>query len=560
MDWLNLHILSILIWWPVLGALLLALAPRAAARQVGLTIAVINFVLSLHLWRYWHFDAQTPMQFESKVSWLPQLGIYYHLGVDGTSLFLVLLTTFLTPLVMLSSWKSIQDKVKAFGICLLLLEASAIGVFTALDLIVFYIFWEAVLIPAYVLIGLWGGPRRMYAGIKFFMYTMVGSVLMWLAILYLYVVQSSVVSSNLSTSILSSGRSFDFATLRTFGAQLEGTNSSAAQLLFLAFALAFAIKAPLFPFHTWLPDAYTEAPTGGTIMIAAVLSKMGAYGFLRLAIPMFPATALQFAPAIMMLSTIGIIYGAMVAIAQTDMKRMIAYSSISHIGFIMLGIFGGFAAYQSRNSTAELASTVAVTGSTLQMFNHGISIAALFLLVGILSDRCGTREIGQFGGLAKVMPRFTIVFWIALFASIGLPGLNGFVGEFLILQGTMEANFWYAALAAIGVILGAVYMLRMFGSVMFGEITNEAHRTVKDLSRRELVVVGLLLAVAVWVGVAPQPFLYVVGQPSSTVAQMVSRAPSRSRTYNLAVSAPATRIAPRLALRPYSPRDSVSAP
>lgn len=505
MAWLNSNILSALIWCPVIGALLVALLPRPYAKAAGVAVAIVNFALSLHLWWHWQFDMGLPFQFEQKISWMPKFGIMYHLGVDGLSLFLVLLTTFLTPLVLLASWNSVRERTREYAICFLLLEAAAVGVFVAVDVILFYVFWEAVLIPAYLIIGIWGGPNRVRAGIKFFIYTMLGSVLMWLAILYLYV----------STR----GHTFDLTVLKETARAIDVQYPVAATALFLAFALAFAIKVPLFPFHTWLPDAYTEAPTGGTVMLAAVLSKMGAYGFLRLALPFFPQTATEWAPVLSALAIVGIIYGAMVAITQRDMKRLIAYSSVSHLGFIMLGVFAGFSAYKMGDPGANTLSSMALGGATLQMFNHGISTGALFLIVGMLTERRGSRDIADYGGLAKEMPTFTVLFWIALFASIGLPGLNGFVGEYLILQGSMGVSFWYVALATTGVILGAVYMLRLFRSVMFGELPDTENRGAWDANRREIAVLALLLAIAVWVGVAPQPFLEVIDRSTPSVTE-----------------------------------------
>lgn len=513
MEWINKNILTLLIFLPLLGALLLALVPRAMARPGALLIAALNFVASLHLWAHWNF-ARPGYAYEQKMLWLPSLGVEYHVGVDGLSLFLVLLTTFLTPIVLIASWNEGGNRAKEFLIYLLLLEGATIGVFTALDLILFYIFWEAVLVPVYLLIGIFGGPRRGYAAIKFFIYTMAGSVLMWVAMLYLFT--------------RTGGSSFALADIQDAAGRLYEANPTVGVLLFCAFALAFAIKVPLFPLHSWLPDAYSEAPTGATVMLAAVMSKMGAYGFLRFAIPLFPRAANEMAPLFMLLAVIGIIYGAIVAVRQTDMKRVIAYSSLSHLGFIVLGIFAGVVAYR-QNDTGSLG----IGGATLQMVSHGITTGALFLIVGMLAERRGTREIGEFGGLAKAMPTFTVLFWIALFGSIGLPGLSGFVGEFLILQGSMHVDFWFTAAAATGVILGAVYMLRLFGSVMFGEATREENRAVRDVTYREGIVLVALLAVTVWMGVAPQPFLDAINNAATDVARLAQHeGPRPALTYN----------------------------
>jgi NADH-quinone oxidoreductase subunit M len=513
MDLFNRHILSCLLLWPLIGCVVVALLPRRVAREAAVVTALIGFVMSLHLWVHWsdaHTVTANGMRFEELQTWLPQFGVSYHLGVDGVSLFLVILTAFLTPLVMLASWMHITQRTKEFMVCLLLLESALIGVFAALDVILFYIFWEAVLIPVYLLIGGWGGVRRIYASIKFFIYTMAGSVLMWIAILYIYFHEAVAQPPGV--------RSFDLGAMRDAAHTLESTHPQIALWLFAAFALAFAIKVPLFPLHTWLPDAYAEAPMAGTVMLAAVMSKMGAYGFIRFAIPFFPQNASVAAPFLISLAIIGIIYGAMVAIKQTDFKRLIAYSSISHLGFIMLGVFVAV--------LSQTYGTMAMTGATLQMVNHGISTGALFLLAGMMHERRHTHKLSELGGLAEVMPRYTVLFWIALFASIGLPGLNGFIGEYLILQGTMGINFWYAALATTGVILGAVYMLRMFRSLMFGELTRDENRAVRDVSPRETFVLAAVLAVAVWIGIAPRPFLNIINSDMFKIVQNTQNGPA----------------------------------
>ena len=498
MDFFNHSVLSSLIFCPLLGALLVSLLPRKVAREGALVVAAINLVFALHLVFHWSdaASATSKFRFEEMSSWLPQLGVSYHLGVDGISVGLVLLTAFLTPLVVLSSWK-VAQRTKEFMVCMLLLESAAIGVFCALDVILFYIFFEAVLVPSLLLIGIWGGARRAYASIKFFVYTMAGSVLMWVAMLYIYFSQTS------------STRSFDFAAFRDAARTLDST-SNAAIWLFGAFVLAFGIKAALFPLHTWLPDAYSEAPTGGVVMLAAVLSKMGIYGFLRFVIPFFPGSAQEFAPLMMFLAVIGIIYGAFVAISQTDIKRVIAYSSVSHLALIVLGIFAAL--------NAGKYADLAMSGATVQMISHGLSTAALFLLLGVLLDRVPNREMGAFGGLASVMPRFTVLLWIALFASIGLPGLSGFVGEYLIFQGVMASGFWIAALATTTVVLGAIYMLRMFRNTMFGEIQNSENAALPDIQWWESASIMAILAVIIWVGVAPQGLLDMIGTDAKNVA------------------------------------------
>ncbi len=509
MDFFNHSVLSSLIFCPLVGAILVSLLPRKVAREGALVVAAINLFFALHLVFHWNDAAVAAgkFRFDESGSWLPQLGVTYHLGVDGISVGLVLLTAFLTPLVVLSSWK-VAQRTKEFMVCLLLLESAAIGVFCALDVILFYIFFEAVLVPSLLLIGIWGGARRAYASIKFFVYTMAGSVLMWVAMLYVYFSQPS------------GTRSFDLAAFGDAARTLD-SNSNAAVWLFAAFALAFGIKAALFPLHTWLPDAYPEAPTGGAVMLAAVLSKMGIYGFLRFAIPFFPGTAHDFAPLIMILAVVGIIYGAMLAINQTDIKRVIAYSSVSHLALIVLGVFAAL-------SAGKYADLV-LSGATVQMVSHGLSTAALFLLLGVLLDRVPHREMGAFGGLASVMPRFTVLFWIALFASIGLPGLSGFVGEYLIFQGVMASGFWMAALATTTVVLGAIYMLRLFRNTMYGEVDHSENAALPDINAREFFAVAAILAVIVWIGVAPQGLLDMIGADAKNVAAVAQASPSLTK-------------------------------
>lgn len=500
MDFFNHSVLSSLIFCPLVGALLVAILPRKVAREGAFVVGAITLAFAMHLLFHWS-DAGVlsgKFRFVESGLWMPQLGVSYHLGVDGTSVGLVLLTAFLTPLAMLFSWK-VASRTKEFMVCLLLLEAATIGVFCALDLILFYVFFEAVLVPSLLLIGIWGGAKRAYASVKFFVYTMAGSVLMWVAMLYIYFQQPS------------STRSFDLTPFTEAANKLD-SSSGVAMFLFAAFALAFAIKAATFPFHTWLPDAYSEAPTAGTVMLAAVLSKMGIYGFLRFVLPLFPEVSQDFAPLFITLGLISIIYGAFVAISQTDIKRVIAYSSISHLGLIVLGVFAALSATKN--------SELATTGAVLQMITHGLSTAALFFLVGALLDRIPNREMGAFGGLASVMPRFTVLFWIAMFASIGLPGLSGFVGEYLIFQGVMAVSFWYALFGTTTVVLGAIYMLRLFRNTMYGEVRHPENMSLPDLNAREYFVVAALLAVIVWIGVAPQRTLDLIAPDTKNVAAL----------------------------------------
>lgn len=503
---LNRIILSCLIFLPVVGAILVALLPRKAARPAAIVVALANFVLSLHLVAHWGETVSGNFHFVENREWMPQLGLSYHLGVDGISLFLVLLSTFLTPLVLLMARKGLDGRGKQLAVLLLLVEAASIGAFSALDTILFYIFFEATLIPIYLMIVGWGGAERSYAALKFFLYTMAGSVLMWVALLYLYFQQAA------------STRSFDLGAMTAAANTLESSGTHLPIILFVAIAAAFAIKAPIFPLHTWQPDAYAEAPTSATVILAAVLSKLGIYGFLRFAIPFFPQTAAQLAPIFIALAIIGIIYGALVAIAQTDMKRLLAYSSLSHVSLIILGVFAALLA-------GTQGGEIARSGAVIQMLNHGLTTAALFLLAGMLIERRGSRVLADFGGLAAPMPRFTVLFWIAMFASIGLPGLNGFVGEYLILQGAMFADFRIALLAALGVILSAIYMLRMFRRLMYGEITNEENRNLRDAGRRETIVMALVLAVIVWIGVMPRPFLSFIGGDVNTATTVAQTAP-----------------------------------
>ena len=478
------HILTILVVLPAVGALLLALLPREAERlQKLLALLVSGGVFALSLLLLPSFEPHADMQFEVRLPWIPAYGVSYHVGLDGISVWLVLLTTFLTPIALLGSWSSVHERVKAFNIFMLLLETGMLGVFVALDLFLFYIFWEAMLIPMYFLIGIWGHERRIYAAVKFFLYTMAGSVLMLVAFLALYK------AAGLNT--------FDILVLSRYPVP------PALQMwLFAAFALAFAIKVPMFPFHTWLPDAHVEAPTAGSVILAGVMLKMGGYGFLRLAIPLFPDAAVRFAPWIGVLAVIGIVYGALVSLVQPDLKKLVAYSSVSHLGFVMLGI----AAF-----TPE-----ALVGAIYQMLNHGISTGALFLMVGMLYDRRHTRTISEFGGLRAVMPWFSCVFLLICLSSIAVPGFNGFVGEFLILLGSWPFSRSMVVVASLGVILAAAYILWMFQRVFYGEVTNPKNASLPDLTLRETAVLLPLVALAIFMGVASPVFTRMI-EPSVQV-------------------------------------------
>ena len=479
------HILTIITFTPAVGALLILFFNRTQARAIrtfALIVTILAFLFSLYLPA--KFESGDPdFQFRLDVPWMPTLGVEYSMGIDGISLFLILLTTLLSPLAILASW-SIRDRVKEYFIFMLLLETGMIGVFASLDLFLFYVFWEVMLIPMYFLIGVWGGERRIYAAMKFVLYTMVGSVLMLVAILALYFLHGD--ATNTYTF------SYPQIQMALAGGRFV-LERSTEFWLFLAFFLAFAIKVPLFPFHTWLPDAHVEAPTAGSVLLAGVLLKMGTYGLVRFSLPLFPVISHLFAPLISLLAIVGIIYGALVAMVQPDMKKLVAYSSVSHLGFIVLGIFS--------------FTTQGMEGAIYQMLNHGISTGALFLIVGIIYDRRHTRLIDQFGGLAHRMPVYAAFFMIVTLSSIGLPGLNGFVGEFLILLGTFGINRARAVLAATGVILSAVYMLWMYQRVIWGEITIDQNKSLADIGGRERVMLIPLLILMVWMGMYSNHFL-----------------------------------------------------
>jgi len=477
---LGIPILSFLIFFPLLGAAFILLVPASqtkAIKMVAFAASLITFLASILLF-VWFEGGKSGMQFVERSAWVPSLGITYFLGVDGISVLLILLTTFLSAISILSSFTAITQRLKMYYATLLVLETGMIGVFAALDLVLFYIFWEAVLIPMYLIIGVWGGPRRVYAAVKFILYTVAGSLLMLVAILYLYFAYHGAHGE------------FTFDLLKLYQTPLGRT---AQCWLFAAFALAFAIKVPMFPFHTWLPDAHVEAPTAGSVILAGVLLKMGTYGFVRFAMPLFPEATRAFAPLILGLAVIGILYGALVAMVQPDVKKLVAYSSVSHLGFVMLGLFA--------------LNPQGLQGGILQMINHGLSTGALFLAVGMIYERRHTREIAQFGGLSEVMPWFAALFLIVCLSSLGLPALNGFVGEFLVLLGTFRVHPVVAAIAALGVILAAVYLLWMFQRVMFGPVTNEANRGLRDISPREFWTLAPLIVLIVWIGVYPNPFL-----------------------------------------------------
>ncbi len=489
--------LTLMTFFPLLGVLaILFIKPesKAAIRWVALITSLITFLLSL--WVFAQFNASNPdLQLEAKYPWIQVAGwnINYYLAVDGLSILLVLLTTLLTPISILCTWTAVEDRVKDFMIFFLLLEVGMTGVFLAQDLFLFYIFWEFTLVPMYFLIGIWGGPRRVYAAIKFFLYTMAGSVLMLLAILWLGIY----------------GKTFSVPELTALG----GIPTNVQWWLFLAFTAAFAIKVPMWPLHSWLPDAHVEAPTAGSVILAGVLLKMGTYGFLRFNIPLFPEATVKAAPWIALFATIGIIYGAAVSYAQADVKKLVAYSSVSHLGFVMLGLFA--------------LNPEGVAGAILQMVNHGISTGALFLLVGMVYEQTHTRELKVYGGLWKIMPIFGTIMLITSLSSMGLPGLNGFVGEFTILLGAFGSkaigNPWFAGISALGVIMAAVYILYMFQKMFLGpagEVTHE--HELKDLNWREIGTMIPLLILMFWIGLYPAPFFNIL---APAVAKLLSGLP-----------------------------------
>jgi NADH-quinone oxidoreductase subunit M len=494
MSIFNGHLLTWLILLPVIGALVVTRVRHPGMqRAVGLIFSSGVFVLSLTLVAA--FQPVGTMQFVERHAWIPQYGISYHVGIDGLSLWLIILTTFLMPLALLGSVRGIGTRVKEFVFFMLLLEAGMIGVFCALDLVLFYLFWEAMLIPMVFLIGIWGHERRVYAAVKFFLFTMAGSLLMLVAFLVLY----------------------QTAGMRTFDLELllkAHVDPGLQMWLFGAFALAFAIKVPMFPFHTWLPDAHVEAPTAGSVILAGVLLKMGAYGFLRLAIPLFPDAALRFAPWIGALAVVGIIYGAFVALVQPDMKKLVAYSSVAHLGFVMLGI----AAF----------TTTSVVGATYQMLNHGISTGALFFMVGMLYERRHTRLIADFGGLKTVMPWFSAVFLLIGLSSIAVPGFNGFVGEFLILIGSWPFSRLLTVLATLGVILAAAYVLWMIQRVFYGEVRHAENEKLRDLSLREAIILIPLVILVFVMGLASPLFTRTIEPTASVLVHQVESARSSS--------------------------------
>ena len=494
------HILSIILFTPLVGAFVLLFVPKEnkdAVRWIANIFALAGLLVSLPLVP-WFWDKRFEAGFKfiegSPNNWIPSIGAGYVLGIDGISFLLIMLTTLLGWISILSSWTAIENRVKEYYIWFLILQTGMLGVFMALDFFLFYMFWEVMLVPMYFLIGVWGSDRRLYAAIKFFLYTLVGSVIMLLGILALY--------------FKAGGSTFDIPTLLASASQFD---THWQVLLFWAFFFAFAIKVPMFPFHTWLPDAHTEAPTAGSVILAGVLLKMGTYGFIRFSLPLLPvdpAARHQIVTIMLVVSIIGILYGALVCMMQKDMKKLIAYSSVSHLGFCTLGIFA--------------LTPNGLSGSVIQQINHGLSTGALFLIIGVLYERRHTRLISEFGGLSTPMPNFAAIYMIATLSSLGLPLLNGFIGEFVILRGTYEVNIKYVAWAVIGIILGAAYLLWLYQRVMFGPVTNPANEHLPDLNAREYATLLPLIILCFWIGIYPKPLFRVLERPVQLIVEQVN--------------------------------------
>ncbi len=499
MEVLYEHLLSLIIFVPALGAALLLLPPFKgnddAVRWVANIFAFLGFLVSLPLWFAWNFSSSDAFQFRDKAAWIPSIGVTYKLGVDGISALLVLLTTLLGVIAVLSSWTAITERVRQYYVFLLLLQTGMLGVFCALDMFLFYVFWEVMLVPMYFLIGIWGGARRLYAAIKFFLYTLVGSVVMLLGLLAVYFRTRAVPG-------LEATGSFDYEQWLELG-----LDPVLQFWVFLAFFLGFAIKVPMFPFHTWLPDAHVEAPTAGSVILAGVLLKMGTYGFIRFSLPLLPEATRAAVPWMVTLSIVSILYAAFVTLVQKDMKKLIAYSSVSHLGFVMLGMFA--------------LNPLGLQGSVLQMVNHGLSTGGLFLIVGLIYERRHTKEIAAFGGLAKVMPIYATLTFIVFLASMGVPLLNGFIGEFLILQAAFAANPVWAYWAVWGIVLGAAYLLWLYQRVFWGQVTHAENQGLKDLNAREIATLVPLVVLCFWIGIYPKPFLAFLEKPAASIAARV---------------------------------------
>ncbi|MEE2822460.1 MAG: NADH-quinone oxidoreductase subunit M [Acidobacteriota bacterium] len=497
------NILTIVCFFPLLGVALIVVWPKGkehdqSIKWIANLVALIGFFISLPLITEFnnvqYIDSETGMRFVFKADWIPTIGAQYSFGIDGISMLLILLTTLMGFIAILSSWTAVTERVREYYCYFLLLQVGMLGVFMALDFFLFYVFWEVMLVPMYFIIGVWGGPRRLYAAIKFFLYTLAGSVLLLLGILALYFYQHSV------TGVWS----FDVLAMQQLNIPM-----GLQTWIFLAMFFGFAIKVPMFPFHTWLPDAHVEAPTAGSVILAAILLKMGTYGFVRFSLPILPEATMFFLYPLLVLSVIGIIYGALVAMMQKDMKKLVAYSSVSHLGFCMLGVF--------------VATPVALEGGILQMINHGVSTGALFLIVGIIYERRHTRMIADFGGLSLIMPVYATVFLIMTLSSIGMPTLNGFIGEFMVLQGVFADPTYrlWAVWGAVGIVLGAAYMLWLYQRVMFGKLEHEENRNLPDLNWREMATFVPLIILAFWIGLYPKTFLDYLHEPVNQIVERV---------------------------------------
>jgi NADH-quinone oxidoreductase subunit M len=498
-------ILSLVTFLPLAGCVVIGFLLRGDdaandqnARWTALWTSLLTFLISLLLWVKFN-PAESGFQFQESVSWLPEFGVGYRMGVDGISVLFVLLSTALTPVCILASWDSIRVRVREYMIAFLILETLMVGMFAATDFLLFYVFFEAVLIPMYIIIGVWGGPRRVYASLKFFLYTFAGSVLMLLALLFMWKQAGTT-----EIAVL-------FHTPFSYGMQYW---------LFLAFFASFAVKVPMWPVHTWLPDAHVEAPTAGSVILAGVLLKMGAYGFLRFSVPMLPLASAHFAPLMYVLGVVAVVYTSLVALAQEDMKKLIAYSSIAHMGVVVIGIF--------------TFNQQGLDGALFQMLSHGIVSAALFLCVGVIYDRIHTREIARYGGLGDRMPAYALVFMLFTMASIGLPGTSGFVGEFLVLVGAFKVNFWLSLLGSLGMILGAAYMLYLYRRIIFGKITKDDLKSILDLSPREIAIFAPLMLLTLWMGVYPTSFTSFFDATTGAMVQSHEQAMRLTPTVKLA--------------------------
>src|SRR5213594_3250684 len=538
-NWYASNALNLVTFLPLFGALALIVMNKenkGLIARAATGIALADFLLSVPL--FFLYDADRGgFQFEFRRHWIPSIGVDYYVGIDGISLLLLLLTTFLGFISILSSWTAITERVKEYYAFMLILQTGMPGVFIALDFFLFYVFWEVMLVPMYFLIGIWGGPRKLYAAIKFFLYTLLGSVLMLLGILALYFYHGSITGNY----------TFDVVTLMNMGRETSPAWLELSKWVFLAFFVGFAIKVPMFPFHTWLPDAHVEAPTAGSVILAGVLLKMGTYGFVRFSLPLLPSATRYYLPWMLALSVIGIIYGALVAMVQKDWKKLVAYSSVSHLGFCMLGIFA--------------LNQPGINGGILQMINHGLSTGALFLIVGLIYERRHTRMIAEYGGLSKQMPVYATLFMIITMSSIGLQTLNGFIGEFTILVGAFRipreygitlswlggvhiGGMFWAVCGAVGIVLGAAYMLWLYERTMFGKLHNQENAQLSDLDRREIMTLAPIVVCCFWIGLYPKPFFRILEKPVADIAQRLSAGEPSSQTAALPTApAPSSTIA-----------------